>query len=789
MVKKSGNRQTYTRRELNQLKEYGQLDPTSLKGSENDLEEAISRAINKRETSRFATFTVNKKPKFEKNQKKKRNYTSYESPKESIPENDQKEEQEEDSYINLLSKLKTRNAEESLSSESDIESDTSIQDSLQEESDIGEQDSSQEKSEQEELGDSDLEPDNLIEESEQEIETKDVHSESEELEEQSEESKDDSNGVGTENDPFMRHYELVTENELAKRVSKITTAKYLVSEVDTGIGSDKQVILYSTTEEPEELPEFVHISKEKIKQRIMGNFAKENEQVITEMNTKYQNEQDFVKSQVMTDDQAQLFQYLNSHKDLLYGYRTYMNGKSLMSVYALHVLNHVLKSRDRVVKHNTRLSKANKSGKSAEENSEMQEEEYRDQGFTRPSVLVLLPYRSQAHLFINFLTKFLGTTAINLDRFNNEFGVEEEDVDQKKPGKFYTQKIGMRVTKKNIKLYSDFYLSDILVASPMGLRLVTGSEQNDSKLDYDFLSSIDMLVMDQCDALQMQNWDHVIHMFSRLNLVPKKPRDTDYSRLRSYYLDGMNKHVRQTIILSDYLTPELVNVFNRECLNYEGKIKMRRLYEGTISKVIMKPLEMKFNKIPTKSITSSNDDRFNYFVSKIFPLMKDAGTMVFIPSYFDYVRVRNFIKKHDESLGMINEYTPKPQVSRVRTLFYQGRMSTILYTERFHYYYRLKIKGTNKIIFYGLPDHPEYYPELVNLLLDSKKTSENMMNESEFGSSEPMMSLLNVGGKINVLPPITILYNKYDVLKLQRIVGEKLARKIIDSKDPFYSKF
>jgi hypothetical protein len=48
------------------------------------------------------------------------------------------------------------------------------------------------------------------------------------------------------------------------------------------------------------------------------------------------------------------------------------------------------------------------------------------------------------------------------------------------------------------------------------------------------------------------------------------------------------RYLRQTLIFSDYLTPELNSVFSKYCNNINGKLKIRRENEaGTINEVAL----------------------------------------------------------------------------------------------------------------------------------------------------------------------------------------------------------
>ncbi|OMH83887.1 U3 small nucleolar RNA-associated protein 25 [Zancudomyces culisetae] len=398
---------------------------------------------------------------------------------------------------------------------------------------------------------------------------------------------------------------------------------------------------------------------------------------------------------------------------------------------------------------------------------------------------------------------------LNIERFEQEFDDPEKTTNAGKPEEYQeifagniddSFRLGVRLNmNKGLCLYSEFYNSDIIVASPLGLKLSSenssgskGAGTSKSGSEYDYLSSIEVLVMDQCDAFLMQNWEHVLSILQKINNVPKKIHpSTDFSRVQSYFLDANSKYFRQNLLFTDYFTPEILSIFNSTCENINGKYKVASLYSTTnssINHVTTKPLPQVFYKIPSPLVSGSDpekqvmptDQRFNYFCQNFSKLLFVPGTFVFVSSYFDYVRVRNYINHITEnpssvfkrfvsreelikSPAFLNEYTSKSNVSRFRSHFFHGNSSVMLYSERFHYYYRYKIRGIKQIIFYSLPEHPQYYPEIVNLL------------ESDTTSNLSLST-----------PRCHVLFDTLDSLRLERIIGSSETSNILSS---FQSKF
>ena len=501
-----------------------------------------------------------------------------------------------------------------------------------------------------------------------------------------------------------------------------------------------------------------------VKSLIQGNISRAN----------YANIKDDLDTNpsALTPFQKELFSIINNYQDLLYSERNFDNEPQIRFVYCLHVINHILKTRTKVLHHNAKIQKAKLTGM-----SEIPEE-YRDQGLVRPKVLILVPFRHSCLKIVELLISIFigedrGGAVINKTRFMEDFGGSEiimpkknpkpEDYEQTFKGNTDdTFKIGISITKKALKLYSDFYSSDIIISSILGMRMVIGAEGEEER-DYDFLASIEMLIMDQTEIFFMQNWDHLLHILDHLHLQPKKAHGTDFGRVRSWCVNGWSKYYRQTLIFSGIQLPEIHGIFNKRCFNYAGKIKIANpVSTGSITQVVVQVPQV-FQRFNVNDHSKAIDTRFDFFTSTILPQFKDSimnHTLIFVPSYFDYVKLRNYFRKEELSFVQVCEYSRDAKVARARDMFFHSDRHFLLYTERFHFFRRIRVKGIRHIIFYAPPVMPHFYSEMCNLMQEAYQNPKS-------GSTSNMS--------------VTIVYCKYDVMPLAAIVGSDRASKMIGS--------
>ena len=292
--------------------------------------------------------------------------------------------------------------------------------------------------------------------------------------------------------------------------------------------------------------------------------------------------------------------------------------------------------------------------------------------------------------------------------------------------------------------------------------------------------------MDHADVIAMQNWQHLTTVLDAVNRIPVKHADADVMRVRESHLEGLARHHRQTIVLSSFASPEINALARNQCANVAGRARWRVLeYPGVLARAAAgaEGARLRFDRVrdvagsavsapdrdrkaskaskssasvhTSASVSRLDELRFEHFTQHTLPALRETprpGSLVFVPSYFDFVRVRNALTAHEVSFAVASEYTPPRDAARARTLFADGRKRVLLVTERAHFYHRRKIRGVNEVHFYALPERAEFFAEFVRFCTNSVGASANRA---------------------------TVAFSRLDAMRLERVVGTARAKKML----------
>lgn len=218
------------------------------------------------------------------------------------------------------------------------------------------------------------------------------------------------------------------------------------------------------------------------------------------------------------------------------------------------------------------------------------------------------------------------------------------------------------------------------------------------------------------------------------------------------------RNFRQTIVFAAYPFAELHALLRRTTANVSGAVRVYKAYDGSIG-LVTSSVRQLFHRVPVSSTAEEPERRMEFFKKVYQQFRSNMATrvLVYVPSYFDFLRVRKFMTEVGTDVLYANEYTERGDLSFALAHFKNGNVEFLVYTERLHFHRRLLVRGAHHIIFYGPPHCAEFYPELVNCI-----------DASAMGAS------------------CVLLFTKFDALELERIVGSQRQDRMATSDKPTF---
>ena len=398
--------------------------------------------------------------------------------------------------------------------------------------------------------------------------------------------------------------------------------------------------------------------------------------------------------------------------------------KEMRKAYVHHAVNHIVRTQALIA-----------SGKDSKP---------RDQGFTQPLVLFLLPYKRFALEVVESLIHFhcKGKSKRISKKSRHKFEEEYTNSDDLQYGDDF--KLGLTLAPRhNMFLYTPFKLSDLILASPLALHALF-TEDNTA---YSILSSIEIAVIDEAGVMLMQNWEHVEAIYGKMNLTPQREYVTgDIERVREHWLDEKGREYRQNVVISDVLTPEINGIVGKTS-NRRGWVKVVPGYGGVLA-------QGKIHRLRKFECTaeSVNDRRFEYFTQEFWPKIKDllpSPAVIFCSSYYEFVRLKAWFEVEEPGVVFISEYTSKSDRQRNLSYIQNDTSRAVLLTERLMYFRHLKLRAAEALVYYSLPLHPQVYEEMTSCMSGEE---------------------------------VWVVFSSLDALQLQRLFGDEKAQQLVASK-------
>lgn len=499
----------------------------------------------------------------------------------------------------------------------------------------------------------------------------------------------------------------------------------------------------------------------------------------------------------LTEESQSLLTSLMSGKDVIFASEKFHDFEIARSCYLMlsaYALSHILKKAQVVDRNNRRLKK--KPHLLLGERGD----EFRDQGPNRPRIYVLAPFRANAYEIIRNWLSLLNMDpeqVSNYDKFDEEY--KDQHVRNEHAKNWEPWRRELFKGHYDDPNYDDFVLGisfnfggrkmriqfpktaqalcavDVIIASPLALsrisasdhkaiRLATsasieknGQQEDEIPMVMDFLSGIELLIVDRFDALAMQNSENCRDLLNAVNSPAVATISADINRIEEKFFSSETaRAARQTVIISGSIT------LNSSDLNLNLRsdpILVESARSGSsLNRALKQKIKQQFFIRVPLSVTL-----LEYFKENFW---KEVGNeikhlVIVVANTQDWTPLQEFFTDEgivdcflsDIALSDIAGKRRK-QIKHILRAFREGDIRTIVVSERLLWYQRIRITGAKHALFLGCPTTDSIYADILADMVDPLRcTSTCLFTANDKAAIERVVGTANLNKLISDEPP------------------------------------
>lgn len=117
-----------------------------------------------------------------------------------------------------------------------------------------------------------------------------------------------------------------------------------------------------------------------------------------------------------------------------------------------------------------------------------------------------------------------------------------------------------------------------------------------------------------------------------------------------------------------------------------------------------------------ESITHLDDTRFSFFTKQLWEKIYEDNpgyTVLFVPSYLEFVRLRTWLRNRNAQVAFVSEYSEKKDAQRNRHYYETREYPVLMVTERAIIFDKIKLRHARSVIMYGLPESPDTFTDVL----------------------------------------------------------------------------